>query len=282
MTHSSATAYVVSDRIDVLAARYKDQRFSPHFHETYTFGVIVKGECHFECSRRSWIAREGDLFVIHPYELHTGGTALGSVQYSAIYPKFRWLQQFPPFGSPSELPYFPSAVYKDDPDIDLFRKVVQAIRHGEKPQQATQLRLVERLLTAITARYSAGIQSLQGQKQLDIRIDLACRLSQEHWREDIGSSTLASKVGLSRFHFIRLFRENIGMTPRAYTRNIRLIQAKRLIHAGTSLAEVASATRFSDQSHLTREFKRVYGTSPGALTAWPDSNCVQDDPPHSY
>jgi AraC-like DNA-binding protein len=43
----------------------------------------------------------------------------------------------------------------------------------------------------------------------------------------------------------------------------RLDRAKRLIRAGTTLAEVAVASGFADQSHLTRHFKKAYGLSPG-------------------
>ncbi|WP_275431268.1 helix-turn-helix domain-containing protein [Klebsiella pneumoniae] len=40
--------------------------------------------------------------------------------------------------------------------------------------------------------------------------------------------------------------------------------ARRLIAAGTPLAEAAFAGGFADQSHMTRVFVRRYGVSPGA------------------
>jgi AraC-like DNA-binding protein len=43
----------------------------------------------------------------------------------------------------------------------------------------------------------------------------------------------------------------------------RLDRARALIRAGVSLAEVAAASGFADQSHLTRQFRRAYGLSPG-------------------
>jgi AraC-like DNA-binding protein len=45
----------------------------------------------------------------------------------------------------------------------------------------------------------------------------------------------------------------------------RLARARALILAGTPLAEVAAATGFADQPHLTRLFRRTYGVTPGAL-----------------
>ncbi len=73
---------------------------------------------------------------------------------------------------------------------------------------------------------------------------------------------LAAEAGLSRFQLIRAFARELGLTPHAYILQRRLAVARRLILRGRSLAEVAAAAGFYDQSHLTRCFSRQFGVTP--------------------
>ena len=58
-----------------------------------------------------------------------------------------------------------------------------------------------------------------------------------------------------------------GLTPHAYQLQRRVALARRLIAQGLPLAEVAAACGFADQSHMTRQFVRKYGVSPGMVAA---------------
>ena len=75
---------------------------------------------------------------------------------------------------------------------------------------------------------------------------------------------LAREAGLSRYQLVRQFAQATGLTPHAYLVQRRLHHARRLMRAGTPLAEVAAASGFADQSHLTRLFARSFGTTPHA------------------
>lgn len=84
--------------------------------------------------------------------------------------------------------------------------------------------------------------------------------------EDLGLRELATLAGMSPYHFARLFRRAVGRTPHAYVRERRLEAAKDLLLKGElAVGAVAALTGFADQSHLSREFRRHYGLTPGAL-----------------
>ena len=74
---------------------------------------------------------------------------------------------------------------------------------------------------------------------------------------------LAEVAGLSTFHLIRVFGTLFGLPPYKYLEQIRIQHARRLIRLGFPLTHVVHATGFSDQSHLTRHFKRIVGVTPG-------------------
>ena len=74
---------------------------------------------------------------------------------------------------------------------------------------------------------------------------------------------LATAVNLSPFHFARVFRRATGLPPHAWLQQRRLEQARALLRGGRAPLSVALQLGFADQSHLTRQFKQVYGVGPG-------------------
>ena len=81
-----------------------------------------------------------------------------------------------------------------------------------------------------------------------------------------GPVSLAALVGtvrLSKSHLARLFRNQVGLPPHAYSLRLRLAKACRLLGEGVPIAEAAQVAGFADQSHLTRHFKGRLGLTPG-------------------
>ena len=76
---------------------------------------------------------------------------------------------------------------------------------------------------------------------------------------------LADRAGLSAHHFGRAFRTSTGATPRAFIEQRRIERARTLIDdTDQPLAEIAAATGFATQSHLTTAFRRATGFTPAA------------------
>ena len=89
-----------------------------------------------------------------------------------------------------------------------------------------------------------------------------------HLDEPIDVETLAGLSGRSQFHFSRIFRREVGVSPHRYVVHLRLRRAIDLVRDGRlPLAEIAAATGFADQSHLSRWVKRVHGGSLTQLTS---------------
>jgi AraC family transcriptional regulator len=81
--------------------------------------------------------------------------------------------------------------------------------------------------------------------------------------DQITLSELASASGLSRFHLIRVFKAETGVSPMQYLERSRIEYAQALIReAELSLVQIALARGFADQSHFTRRFKFHTGFTP--------------------
>jgi AraC family transcriptional regulator len=87
---------------------------------------------------------------------------------------------------------------------------------------------------------------------------------------EIKLENLAEVAGMSRFHFARLFRSAMGVTPHRYLMDQRLQQAKALLRLDTrAVSEIAVETGFANAGHFAHSFRLYVGASP---TEWKRQN----------
>lgn len=73
---------------------------------------------------------------------------------------------------------------------------------------------------------------------------------------------MSRQTYVSKYHLIRSFKQEVGLTPRQFQIQNRVRKAQRLLNLPISIAEVALTCGFFDQSHLIRHFKKIVGLSP--------------------
>jgi transcriptional regulator GlxA family with amidase domain len=84
-----------------------------------------------------------------------------------------------------------------------------------------------------------------------------------NYAEPLSMASLAAKVSLSVSQFDRRFKKRFCTTPRKYLANVRVNAACQLLSStDLPIASVAVQTGFYDQSHFTKQFAKVKGTTP--------------------
>lgn len=86
---------------------------------------------------------------------------------------------------------------------------------------------------------------------------------ERHFTETVPLDDLAVLAGLSVCRFVTVFRRQVGLTPHRFICHRRIRYAKALLREGMPPALAASEAGFFDQSHLSRHFKSICGTTPG-------------------
>ncbi|MES3630561.1 MAG: AraC family transcriptional regulator [Longimonas sp.] len=124
--------------------------------------------------------------------------------------------------------------------------------------------MIFRLLVTADADVPPLMQANQGPLSASAR-----RSVQEHIRtnldEDISVADLAEHLDMSPSHFSRLFKQTVGYTPYRYVLRERVRRARHLLaETDLPIASVALQAGFSNQSHLTRWFRRVTHTTPAS------------------
>jgi len=85
-----------------------------------------------------------------------------------------------------------------------------------------------------------------------------------HLSGDLGLEQLALTAGMSLHHFARAFKASAGVPPHRFVLQRRIgLACDLLTCTDDPIADIAIATGFSDQSHLTRHFRQSLAVSPG-------------------
>jgi AraC family transcriptional regulator len=92
------------------------------------------------------------------------------------------------------------------------------------------------------------------------------RLDAEFER-DHSVSELARSVGMSMFHFTRVFGQLVGQPPHRYLLEARLRAARSMLREGRGVTETCFACGFNNLSHFSRRFSRHFGVAPSLLVS---------------
>jgi AraC-like DNA-binding protein len=98
------------------------------------------------------------------------------------------------------------------------------------------------------------------------RLSRALRHIERHSDEALDLDRLAAIAAMSKFHFLRVFRRAIGMTPYQYLLGLRLRRAAaRLLTSPEAISKIAFDSGFGDLSTFTTTFRLRFGLSPKAF-----------------
>ncbi len=96
------------------------------------------------------------------------------------------------------------------------------------------------------------------------RVTLAARRIEAEADSRLSIATLAREAAMSPYHFLRTFRQVIGVTPHQYILRTRLAAAALRLRAGDEpVATIAYDAGFNDLSTFNRRFRRLMGATPG-------------------
>jgi AraC-like DNA-binding protein len=239
--------------------------YRPHSHRTWTIAVVQRGAARFTVERTRQRANAGELFVLEPEAVHTGMAAVPEGwAYKVLYVEPSVLHDWAQSDGPA--PRAARWVVFRDPRL----RAALLDAHAALAQEPTGLAVEEKVLEAIAGLTphlrgaSVTVPAHHRERGEHAAVRRARLHLQDRWDQPVSLAELAGLAGLSRFELIRRFREQNGLTPHAFQRDLRIDRARALLSDGVPAAAVAAACGFADQPHLSRMFKRLVGVTPGA------------------
>jgi AraC-like DNA-binding protein len=248
-----------ADGVELFRARLRGRPFSRHRHDVYAIGVTEEGVQAFDYRGTVERSLPGQVFVLHPDELHDGrAEGPGLFGYRQIYVNPDKIASALPALTGRAMPLPFASPVTDDPV--LARIVRTAFAHAPEP-----LALDGLVLQLARGLLRSGAASLNG--TLRCRVDqTAVERGRDFLRSRltiVQSSEVEAVTGLDRYQFARQFHALYGTSPYRYSVMRRLDVARGWLRDTRPLAEAALEAGFADQAHFTRTFKAAFGMTPG-------------------
>jgi AraC family transcriptional regulator len=155
------------------------------------------------------------------------------------------------------------------PPLPLFLPLIAAAETARDEDDAAELEeLALRLAGAVAAVAGEVLDAGEPSRRDQRRITLALRRIEADFRERLTLTELALDAAMSPYHFLRTFRELVGMTPHQFVLRTRLNRAAVWLRGSqASISAVAFDAGFDDLSTFNRRFRRVMGVSPSVYRA---------------
>jgi AraC-like DNA-binding protein len=247
--------YIEVAPITLLRTRYTKHKFAFHYHAEAVVAFVVCGEEWFEICDETIRGAPGAVVFMNPYEPHRGWTDTDApTDYRAMH-------------IPTDLLRTISGSHtKFTTRIVQSKKLVADLSEWHDILSSSQdLELCRGALKGLLARlrdYVAPVLIEKigiGESVAEIARDaILCNIQTPEKVQE-----LASVLRVSESYLYRVFKRRYGLSPHKLRVQARALAALQLMRSGTSVAEAGFATGFTDQSHLTRTFKAVFGVTPG-------------------
>ncbi|NJK81252.1 MAG: helix-turn-helix transcriptional regulator [Chloroflexaceae bacterium] len=242
-----------------------------------TLILVVRGVLHMEQRRldgpwTNYVVRTGDLFLRPPgrapYELRWTAseptrTVHIHIDRSLVLRTAASLYR----GDPSQIEVIEQVGLQDALLTQLGLHLGAALEHAT-PADGIYAQSALQLLVTHLIRYHAATRNDTSDPTGGLtrqQLQRVVEFAQAHLDQAITLEALAQQTGYSPYHFARLFRQSVGMSPYQFVLRQRLERAQQLLHETEHpLLEIARDCGFANQSHMTRIFRQQLGTTPRA------------------
>lgn len=142
-----------------------------------------------------------------------------------------------------------------------FTGIIPLASHIDIASAARISHTVSALLTEmVTSRLTAGAPRETGRHS---GIEQALSYIEQNYSSPLCIDEITSTINMSKFHFVRLFRGQVGATPYNYLIHYRINEAKRLLcTTAASVGEIARQVGFGSESNFISQFRRITDTTP--------------------
>ncbi len=238
-----------------------DRSFENHLHSGYVIWLNSEGGERFAVDGSSEVLQQGCVSIIEPGVIHSNFPVNAQKRHlrSLYVEESFFVELAHKLQCSASDCYLLGGTFKDQIIWKEFIRLHEMILSGcgAMPVETELIEVFSSLL-----RKRSNLKVLDPTMRCDVRLQRVKEYLHDNIASSIQLDDLAAVAGCSSWHLIRLFRENMQMTPHAYLVQMRLEYARQLISKGVALADSAFSSGFSDQSHLTRKFSIRYGVTP--------------------
>lgn len=239
------------DGVELLNAQNCTVSFPLHKHETYNISLIINNTFKTDLINHSFIAPTGSIAITNANELHAtpcdadiGNTFLTFYVPPTVVQHLKGC---------STVAFNERVIY----DKKLFNDFLWFANKENIAKKQFECKLTE-TLTSLLKQSDAG--KIENNTDKSLKLFINDIISNEE--ESFSLTNIASKYGINKYKFIRLFKQATGVTPKHFMLLKRIEKSKNLLKKGHPIYDVAIACGFYDCPHFYKYFKLYTGVNP--------------------
>ncbi len=246
-----------------------------HFHEFDKIVLLLSGNVDYVVEDITYPLTPWSVLLVRHHAIHKAIIDV-SVPYdriiiyldrgyfSRVLPEVSLMACFEASNQPDKCILFPDESQRKD--LSAIITSYEAARNDQQFGSASMRdTLMMQFLILVNRISVSGEVNAIPDRRYDEKIQQALSYINENLARDLSVDMLATQVFLSRYHFMRLFKQQTGTTVHSYVRQKRLLYAARLIREGIPAGHAASQCGFNDYSVFNRAFRESFGIRPADL-----------------
>ena len=242
-----------------------DHQMAMHAHrEGHLIFHVAGPRPSFSVAGQKFEMSPGRAAAISPLQPHdfTLGSPDAPVVTFVLYIDQNWFRDT---GDASSLRFGKSLITLNESILSDIQVLVARMRSGEA-RRGLDESLFALTRSCFNLSWSTSVRTgIEPERPIarDNRIRKSINLMAERVGDDLSIDEIASDAGLSRPHFYRLFRENVGVTPNVYINTLRAETAiERLVTTNQAVTSIGLDLGFASQASFTRFFRANVGIPP--------------------
>jgi len=243
--------FAFCDGLEALSARNHNTPFPSHFHPTFNITLVYDGVFNTKLQDKLILAPSGSILITNPQEIHANPfTKDSNVSFFTFYVSRDFIEYCN--GRPV---YFEK---KTIDDAGLFTDLhLMSLRLSANTDFLVLEDELRTVFAGLAAKYGSDHTTEAGKDQILFNELLAG----DHF-EKFSLADAAKSFGIDKYKFLRLFKDQTGLTPNNYFIYRRIEQSKTMLAEGKDLLSVAIDLGFYDAAHYANHFKKFTGVSP--------------------
>lgn len=245
-----------------------------HYHEFDKLVLLLSGRVAYEIETSSYDLQPGDVLLVRHHAIHKADIDI-SEPYDRIilYIDARYVERAAPgerlmtcfdvTDSPGKHRLTP-----DERSAERVRTLTEALEAALSDEDFGADTMRRTLLMQLLVEINRLVPSQRREPSApdaDDKIGRTLSYINENLSGDLTVDQLAARAYLSRYHFMRLFKEKTGSTVHAYIRRKRLLLAAQRIREGTPPGLAAEEIGYTEYSSFYRAFRDCFGASPSDI-----------------
>ena len=245
-----------------------------HFHEFDKIVLLLSGRVEYVVEDVTYALRPWSVLLVRHHAIHRAIIDvtepyeriilyLDGKYFERLMPAAGLMECFDHADRTGQCLLLPDGEQREELD-GLLRRYEQAQLDGRYGAEVLRDTLIMQLLVSLNRIHRAGAGA-GTERRYDAKIQATLSYINENLAADLSIETLAERGFLSRYHFMRLFKQQTGSTVHVYVRQKRLLYAARLIREGVPAGQAAAECGFNDYSVFNRAFRESFGIRPAEL-----------------